>query len=270
MPYTKYELHDDYDADFPLRFHFDEKKPIRSLSSHWHEHIEILFIVSGVCEIEAGNVVNTLYPGELILFSPNCAHNIRGLNGKCAYYCITVDIGFCTKFGIPVNRGQFSAVHRNGLPCDCYSRIVELMNEKPLCYREEVKALCLQMVAVIYREYKGSEGHANAINKMVSNTIQYLNAHFSEPITIDELSEFVGFSKYYFCRRFKEVTGKTVVDYLNFLRCINAKRLIKSGQYNVSESAYMSGFNNLSYFTKVYVKHMGNAPSNEKVTKQDN
>ena len=270
MAYTKYELHDDYDIDFPIRFHLDVLTETTIFTPHWHEHIEILFISSGVCMVEAGNIINTLNPGELILLSPDCAHNIRQLSKECSYYCITVDIGFCTKFGIPVNNGQFSAVYKGGTPCENFSRIVELMDEKPLYYKEEVKALCLQIIAVIYRENNGGEGLENSTNKMVKKAMEYLNAYFSEPVSIDELSEHVGFSKYYFCRRFKEVTGKTVIDYINSLRCVNAKRLIKSGQYNVSESAYMSGFNNLSYFTKVYVKHMGNTPSDEKVTKQDN
>lgn len=265
MAYSKYELHPGYDAEFPLKFHLDTKTPTKPFSPHWHEHIEILYIKSGVCVVNAGDVVSTLYPGEVILFSPDCPHDIRGGEGECRYYCITVDRSFCVRFGIPANRGQFSQVHRSGLPCECFSRIVSLMAAKPFCYKEEVKAICMQMLAVIYRAQDGGEGHAaNANNAMVARAIEYLNTHFSEPLTVEEISDHVGFSKYYFCRRFKEVTGKTVVDYINFLRCVNAKRLISSGQYNVSESAYMSGFNNLSYFSKTYIKHMGHSPSEEK------
>ena len=122
----------------------------------------------------------------------------------------------------------------------------------------------MQMLAQIYRAHDKGDGHVKANNKMIADAIEYLNTHFSEPITVDEICESVGFSKYYFCRKFKAVTGKTVVDYINFLRCVNARRLIQSGQYNVSESAYMSGFNNLSYFSKTYIKHIGHSPSEEK------
>lgn len=265
MPYSKYELHDGYDAGFPLRFHLDKKEPTKPFASHWHEHIEILYIHSGVCEVNAGDVVDTLYPGDVILFSPDCPHDIRGADIDCDYYCITVDRRFCVEFGIPANRGQFSQRQTGGEANRCFARIVELMTDKPFCYREEVKALCLQMLSVLYRAHDSGEPHSTGSgNSMIASAIEYLNTHFSEPITVDEISTHVGFSKYYFCRRFKEVTGRTVVDYINFLRCVNAKRLIASGQYNVSESAVMSGFNNLSYFSRTYIKHMGNPPSEER------
>ena len=56
---------------------------------------------------------------------------------------------------------------------------------------------------------------------------------------------------------FKEVTRRTPVDYINFIRCNYARNLLLSGRYNVSESAEMSGFKNLSYFSKTYKKYMG-------------
>ncbi|ELP5185316.1 helix-turn-helix transcriptional regulator, partial [Clostridium perfringens] len=73
-------------------------------------------------------------------------------------------------------------------------------------------------------------------------------------------------SKYYTCRTFKEVTGKTILDYINHIRCINARNLILYNGYTISESAYKSGFNNLSYFSKTYKKYMGLLPSEEKIT----
>ena len=264
MSYSKYEIHPGYDAEFPLKFHLDKKSASKTGDAHWHEHVEILYIKTGVCIVNAGDVVSTLYPGEIILFSPDCPHDIQSGGAECSYYCITVDRSFCVRFGIPANRGQFSQVIRMGVPCDCFARIVTLMEQKPFCYREEVKALCMQLVAVVYRTHDTGDSHVSANNKMIADAVEYLNTHFADPLTIDEICAHVGFSKYYFCRKFKDVTGKTVVDYINFLRCVNARRLIKSGQHNVSESAYMSGFNNLSYFSKTYIKHIGHSPSEEK------
>ncbi|MBQ8605767.1 MAG: AraC family transcriptional regulator [Clostridia bacterium] len=264
MAYSKYELHQ-YDSEFPIMFRLSTRTPSRPFSPHWHEHIEILYIKTGICRVDAGGVISILNPGDVILFSPDCPHDIRQYEMDCSYYCITVDRSFCVRFGIPVNRGQFSLCYTSGIPCDCFARIVSLMEAKPPCYREEVKALCMQMLAVIYRDEDTGEAQTNNVsNEMVARAIEYINTHFAEPVTVDEISEHVGFSKFYFCRKFKTVTGKTVVDYINMMRCINAKRLIKSGQYNVSESAFMSGFHNLSYFSKTYIKHMGNSPSEEK------
>ncbi|EOU2011906.1 helix-turn-helix domain-containing protein, partial [Clostridium perfringens] len=59
---------------------------------------------------------------------------------------------------------------------------------------------------------------------------------------------------------------QTILDYINHIRCINARNLILYNGYTISESAYKSGFNNLSYFSKTYKKYMGLLPSEEKIT----
>ena len=59
----------------------------------------------------------------------------------------------------------------------------------------------------------------------------------------------------------------TVIEYVNILRCKEAKRLISEGQ-SVSEAAIASGFNNLSYFTRTYKKYVGELPSSNKKTDQ--
>ena len=78
--------------------------------------------------------------------------------------------------------------------------------------------------------------------------------------TFEEICKKFNASKYYLSHIFKEITGQTIISHLNFVRCKHAKSLLKSGNYNVSESAYKSGFNNLSYFSKTYKSIMGNLP----------
>ena len=71
----------------------------------------------------------------------------------------------------------------------------------------------------------------------------------------------MGFSKHYICHSFKEITGYTIIEYLNILRCNNAKNLLLTGQYSISQCAEKSGFHNLSYFTRTYQKYMQELPS---------
>lgn len=270
MKYTSYELHEAYDPSLPLRLHLDKvsKKRIGSKPMHWHEHIELLYVISGNCAVEVSSVIYNLSVGDVILISPDCSHTVSPINDECYYYCITVDLRFCTQFGIPTNIGQFAKIAPDTDSRDYFDKIISLFENKPRCYREQIKALCLAIISSIYSEQESFQTQNNNGDKNVSKAIDYINRNFAEPISVDELCKYVGLSKYYFCRLFKEVTGRTVVDYINLMRCINAKRLIVSGQYNVGESAIMSGFKNLSYFTKTYKILMGNLPSKEKCEKQ--
>ena len=269
MRQSTYEIHHYNDTDFPIFYHLDKLYKGNSyVSAHWHEHIELLRINEGKCLVNGNGVTAELHPSDVVMFSSNCIHTITALTEECSYFCITVDRGLCDRFGVPASQVQFAFVVSNDVINSFYDSVIVLMEEKPIYYKEETKAIIMRMVIRCYRAYEeNKDSFPDAANKnvMVRKAIEYLRVHFAEPTTIEELCRYVGFSKYYFCRRFKEVTGKTVVEYVNFLRCSNAKRLIVSGQYNVGESAEMSGFQNMSYFSRTYKKQMGISPSSEKV-----
>ena len=66
-----------------------------------------------------------------------------------------------------------------------------------------------------------------------------------------------------FRRRFREYIGVSPIDYRNDIRLTHAKNKLQSGEYNVSEAAYESGFTNLSFFIRLYKKKYGHTPKKE-------
>ena len=66
-----------------------------------------------------------------------------------------------------------------------------------------------------------------------------------------------------FRRLFREYTGISPIDYRNDIRLTHAKNKLQSGEYNVSEAAYESGFTNLSFFIRLYKKKYGHTPKQE-------
>ncbi|MDO5601959.1 MAG: AraC family transcriptional regulator, partial [Oscillospiraceae bacterium] len=109
-------------------------------------------------------------------------------------------------------------------------------------------------------ERKSSDNQqVQAVKKMIS----YLREHFLERITIDELCADTGYSRFYLCHSFKKMTGNTIIQYVNFLKCQHARSLLLEGNHSVSESAALSGFKNDSYFTKTYKAVFGRLPSDD-------
>lgn len=80
---------------------------------------------------------------------------------------------------------------------------------------------------------------------------------------ISHYADLCGMSETNFRRLFCEYTGVSPLDYRNDLRLIHAKNKLQSGEYNVSEAAYESGFSNLSFFIRLYKKKYGHTPKNE-------
>ena len=87
--------------------------------------------------------------------------------------------------------------------------------------------------------------------------------HFSENITIEDICNEIGLSKYYLRHVFKEAMGVSILKHLNYIICKKACTMLKIGKYNISESAYECGFHNLSYFSKAYKEIIGNLPAKD-------
>ena len=80
---------------------------------------------------------------------------------------------------------------------------------------------------------------------------------------ISYYADLCNLSEPYFRKLFCEYMGMSPVDYRNDIRLASARNKLQSGEYNVSQAAYESGFSNLSFFIRLYKKKYGHTPKNE-------
>lgn len=97
-------------------------------------------------------------------------------------------------------------------------------------------------------------------NGKLRTLIEWSEQHFSSHISLDEAASILGYNKNYFCQKFKEQTGVTYLHYLNCLRVSRACTELKNG-HSVSEVCYTCGFENLSYFIRLFRSVMGVTPA---------
>ena len=99
--------------------------------------------------------------------------------------------------------------------------------------------------------------HANVIHRC----IQYIGEHYSEPITLRQAAEHVYLTPPYLCRIFKKETGITFNEYLNRIRVNKAKELLANRKLRLTDISLLVGFEDQSYFTKVFKRITGMLPS---------
>lgn len=87
-----------------------------------------------------------------------------------------------------------------------------------------------------------------------------INGNFTQNQSVGYYAALCDISEVSFRRLFKEYTGMAPIDYRNDIRLNFAKNKLQSGEYNVSETAELSGFSNLSFFTRLYKKKFGHTP----------
>lgn len=100
-----------------------------------------------------------------------------------------------------------------------------------------------------------------ADDPIVSKCISFFSRHFREHITLETLSQNFSVSKQCLIRKFKKHTGKTPMEYLNFVRINESKLLLRFDTMPISDIAEKCGFENVYYFSNRFKQIVGDSPS---------
>jgi len=124
--------------------------------------------------------------------------------------------------------------------------------------------LSIQIVTLLVREFRSNltkiPVHSPDMDTQIKLAIEYIHTFFNTNITIEDICDEINVSQFHFIRTFKNKMGVTPHQYLLQVRIQNAKDLLRSGQYTVSETALLCGFVNLSHFSSIFKEMTGYTP----------
>lgn len=106
--------------------------------------------------------------------------------------------------------------------------------------------------------------HSNRLGKKsegVRNAIRYMEEYYMEPITLEEISSYVGVTPQHFSKVFKEETGKNYIEWLTNYRMDVAKGLLIEGKQTIKEVCFKVGYNDPNYFSRIFKKIEGSSPT---------
>jgi two-component system, response regulator YesN len=95
----------------------------------------------------------------------------------------------------------------------------------------------------------------------IRKAIEHIRFHLEQDLSLESISEAIHSSTYELSRKFKKETGQTITDFINTLRINEALSMIENRNFTITDIAYMVGFNDVNYFTKVFKKIKGMTPS---------
>lgn len=254
------------DVDFPVIHHYDRlgSRSYPNLLTHWHEEVELLYFKKGSANLICNQISSQVTVGELAFISPYCFHRIENVTDICEYHCLVINPDFINNVPYPVMNSSQPILTGNPQAIACVSKIIEEIEQKDDWYQTMIKGEFLALIAHLSRITQPSsvctKNHIKQFNS-IRLAMEYIHNHFNEPITIQDICGVVNLSKTYFSQCFLKVTGKTIIDYINHYRCEHAYHLIQTGKYSIGECGEMSGFNNMSYFTKKFRQQYGALPS---------
>lgn len=253
-----YEYHHHNDSSFKIIFGKYRISDDFIFQTHWHKSPELLLPVEGTISVSCNGIKQTGVPSELIVVGSNQLHEISALTKEATYYCLIVDSSVCE------NIENLPPKTRNEEIVELYRKIVSEFEKKDKYYHEIVIGYAKVLFSLLSRENADRTEKLESQNirkvETVKKTIQYIYENFQKEINLEAISCEINISKFYLSHIFKEITGKTIIEHLNYIRCTHARTLLKSGKYTVTEACYAAGFTNRSYFTKTYKKIVGNLP----------
>ncbi|MBR5271495.1 MAG: helix-turn-helix transcriptional regulator [Clostridia bacterium] len=260
-----FENHNKIKKDLPFVMHTDIVGCNRYLSQlHWHDNLEILNCLDGEGTVIIDSKPISMTKGTTVIINSGSSHNIIS-DSSVTYHCIIIDYDFLTQVaGIPEQHNFIPSVCNEKL-YNHLNNAMEEFNKKKHGYDIAVKAEILNALCVLYRISPNSIQKSD--NTYIKDAIRYIKNNFNRDISLEDIANSASLSKYYFTRLFKSYTNCTVNEYIRSVRCREAEYLLSHSNLSVSEIATQCGFNDISYFTKVFKEETGLLPSEIKTKK---
>lgn len=147
-----------------------------------------------------------------------------------------------------------------------YERIFKRMiSELQRCqedYEEILTLLMRHLLISIHRDLLKDRKTSDVyLDNEMDIATQYFNDNYNTDINIEEYAQSRGMSTCWFIRNFKKFTGTTPMQYIMSIRISNAQSLLETTQYSISEISRIVGYSNPLYFSRLFHKQKGFAPS---------
>lgn len=136
-------------------------------------------------------------------------------------------------------------------------------SNRPWGYQLSVKAYLLQMFFLIFTNNQYQQTNPRNLKNLdkIKTILSYVQTYYATPISIEEIANECFYSKSHFMKFFKEAMGVSFVQYLNDYRLNIAAKMLKETTGSILEIAGSTGFDNLSYFNRVFKRKYGVSPS---------
>jgi AraC-like DNA-binding protein len=210
--------------------------------------------------------------GKIIAFNPGDTVLSTGEGAKKRYLSLLIKSEFINRTAEEMG---YSGTVRFLKLLNPYSR--ELLQAISTFDREAARAdafplmldcLAVQIVALLLREFKTNfikyPEKSLDIDACIAMSVEYMQTFFNANITIADICDEINISPFHFIRTFKRKNGVSPHQYLLNIRIQNAKELLNSGRYSVSEAAMLCGFVSLPHFSSTFKDMTGYSPAEYK------
>ncbi|WP_368250779.1 AraC family transcriptional regulator [Enterococcus sp. 2201sp1_2201st1_B8_2201SCRN_220225] len=272
---------------FPFAVHFTRHQTERTIAihTHWHREMEILYILNGELEVTVERRRFLAEEGDILFIPPNLIHGAtKHQKSNCAFFALVFDPYFIEShlsdtiqqsyFDPIINHSSQHIIHANRETPNIealrnhVSEMIESFALKENHFELSLKAHMFFFFKELYSEkdllfrYDHSQERKNEITSYKCKKILlYMEENYQKRITLNDISEYMGYSREHFCRFFKKNFKMSFFSYLNIMRIRKAEYLLLNTQLKIIDIALECGFEDPNYFTTVFKAETNLTPS---------
>ena len=231
---------------------------------HTHNHMELFYIVGGRGQFLIRDQLYPVNANNLVIINPNIPHTEVSLNAQPLEYIVLgiegIELANTENAG-----GQFSILdHFESVEFSgCLRNILREMEQKNTGYEDVCQAYMEILIIRLMRSTALSipvEPQTISRNQQCAGVKRYIDQHFKESLTLEQLAEEAHMNKYYLSHAFKKEYGISPINYLISCRIEESKYLLAETDLSLSQIAQLLGFSSLSYFSQVFHRSQNMSP----------
>lgn len=253
-----------YDADLQIEaYHL--YGIVRKFPNHFHDYYVIGFIERGKRHLECKDREYSLSAGDLILFNPRDNHFCSPINQESFdYRAINIPIKTMLLSAKEITGKDYTphfthnVIYQSDITKTLSDLYHSILYKAPKLEKEETFILLLVQILQEY-SLPFEEAKITEPSDQIQNLCTYMENHYNDNITLNELISMTDFSKSYFLRLFTKQIGVSPYRYLQTIRIGKAKELLEQGISPI-EVSYLTGFSDQSHFTNFFKEFIGLTP----------
>lgn len=226
---------------------------------HTHPFTELFYVCDGNGEFFIEDQVFSIAKDDLIIVNPYIQHTEKSQpDTPLSYYTVGVD-GISFSFHDKREFRIFNCREKKADLLFHFHSLFRELEEKKEGYEEICKYNLAILIAQLRRITVSGFQLVPSFHpsKECAMVRRYLDSHYSENITLDQLASFSHLNKYHLSHEFTRYYGISPISYLNCRRIEVCKELLENTDYEISDIAHMAGFSSQSYLAQSFRKYCG-------------
>lgn len=233
--------------------------------SHYHDFFELYYLESGERYHIIRDCMYPIHAGQFVIFAPYVMHHSYGAEDvpfrRIVLYFQPSEMQSKELIeAIEAAGGVYTADSRSRYTVHQLMELILQEEDKSAPFKNEYMHSLLNVLLItILRQAPHPLQHVK--QTLVGQIIDYIHNNYYEDISLELLSKRFYVSPYYLCREFKRCTNRTIIQYINVTRIMNAQRKIMETDKSITEIGNLTGFSNVTHFNRVFKQYAGLTPS---------